>query len=48
MRKLLLCDQATPENNYSFKCARLSSDDWDENCDPCISCSHKIFKYIEV
>ena len=48
MKKLLLCDYDAPENNYNYRCPKLSSDDWDENHDPCIGCSHKIFKYIEV
>ena len=48
MKKLLLCDYDTPENNYNYRCPNLSSDDWDENHDPCIGCSHKIFKYIEI
>lgn len=48
MTKLILCDNDSAENNWNYKCPRLSSDDWDELADPCDGCSHKIFKYIEV
>ena len=48
MTKLILCDKDSAENNWDYKCPRLSSDDWDELADPCDGCSHKIFKYIEI
>lgn len=48
MKKLILCDKDSAENNWNYKCPRLSSDDWDELADPCDGCSHKIFKYVEI
>ena len=47
-QKLILCDLDTKENNYDYKCSRLSSDDWDELADPCVGCSHKCFKYVDI
>jgi hypothetical protein len=40
------CDQQTKENDYKLDCRKLSSDDWDENNDPCDGCSHRISKTI--
>lgn len=49
MTKLILCDKDSAENNWDYKCPRLSSDDyWDELADPCDGCSHRIFKFIEL
>lgn len=48
MTKLSLCDNDSAENNWNYKCPRLSSDDWDELADPCDGCSHRIFKHIEI
>jgi hypothetical protein len=48
MKKLILCDKETKENNYNYKCPKLSSDDWDELSDPCVECIHKIYKEVEL
>ena len=48
MTKLILCDKDSAENNWDYKCPKLSSDDWDELADPCDGCSHRIFKRIEI
>jgi len=48
MTKLILCDLETAENNYTYNCPSLSSDDWDELNDPCMGCPHKCFKKIEL
>ena len=46
MKKLILCDLDTAENNYEYDC-----NSWD-NCpdyeDPCQNCSHRCHKEIEI
>lgn len=48
MKKLILCDKDTKENNYNYECPKLNSDDWDELEDSCIGCPHKIYKEVEL
>ena len=48
MKKLILCDLDSAENNYDYRCPKLSSDDWDESSDPCCNCCHKCYKEIEI
>lgn len=46
MKKLILCDLDTEENDWDYKCPKLSSDDWTSSV--CDSCSHKTYKCTEI
>jgi len=47
-KKLILCDLDTADNNYNYKCDRISRDDFNELEDPCENCSHRCYKIIDM
>lgn len=46
MKKLILCDLDTAENNYNYDCNR--SDNCSDYEDPCQNCCHRCHKEIEI
>lgn len=46
MKKLILCDLDTAENNYNYDCNR--SDNCSDYEDPCQNCCHRCYKEIEI
>ena len=50
MKKLILCDLETAENNYKYDCHKID-DNWDGYSDydaPCFDCNHHCYKEIEI
>lgn len=48
MKKIILCELETPENNYNYLCSRIHGDDWDELEDPCANCGYRTYKEVEI
>ena len=48
MKRVILCDLDTAENNYDYDCKRLYDSGFNDYDGPCVGCSHRCHKEIEI